>query len=160
MADIIVDGFTAIWWVPTLTLTAPTAAQVTAGTKIDQLVTAGGLEGFEASTATVDTTAFSSTFDTGVPGRVTYDGMAIVLKKQTATDTAFTTLSAFGTAGYIVIRDGVVATAAATAADKVDIFPVVTGQYSKLPREANSVLRYRVPFGRPSAQPVLNIALV
>ncbi len=159
MADIIVDGYTAVWWVPTITLNAPTAVQVTAGTRLDTTMTAGGMEGFEASTATVETTPFSATYDTGLPGRITFDGIALVLKKQTATDTVFTTLSARNSNGHIVVRDAVVASAAAAVGQKIDIYPATTGQYSFLPREANTVLRYRVPFGRPTAEPVLQIAL-
>lgn len=46
-----------------------------------------------------------------------------------------------GTAGYIVRREGMAFDAVFTAADEVETWPVKAGKRSKLPPEANSVLR-------------------
>jgi hypothetical protein len=148
MSDIIVDGQTRVAFVPTIAVpTAATVAELNAGTLLHWTLIPTGLEGFEPSTAEVDNTALASTFDTKLPGRGSFSGTGLVLKKQTATDTVFTLLSVFNTAGFIVIRDGVPADTAWTAADKYEAYPGRTGLYSMLGRgEANSLLRYRVPF--------------
>src|SRR5690349_11366527 len=115
MTDIIVDGQTAVWFVPTAANPAAiTMAELTAGKALHDLLVPTGLEGFEASTAEIDNTALSSKFDTKLPGRTSYSGTGLVLKKQTATDAVYNLLSVFGTTGFIVIRDGIdTATAAA-----------------------------------------------
>jgi hypothetical protein len=147
MTDIVVDGATKVSFVPTIaSLAAPTTAELNAGTALETILVAAGLEGFDPSNADIDTTSLASTFDTKLPGRVSFSGTALILKKQVGTDTAYVTLSVPLTVGYIVIRDGILATTAWTAAQKVDVFPVQLGQSAKMGRgEANSVLRYKVP---------------
>jgi hypothetical protein len=146
--DIIVDGRTKAQFVPTIAsaLLIPTAIEVNAGTPLEQLLIAAGLEGFEASTAEVDNTSLASTTDTNLPGRAAYSGTGLVLKKQSGTDTVWTTLTTFGTTGFIVIRDDLPATVAFAAGQKVAVYPIVTGQWTYIGRgDKNSMLRYRVP---------------
>jgi hypothetical protein len=147
MADIIVDGMTRVAYVPTGTPSAFTVAQLNAGQLLHWTLTPTGLEGFEPSTAEIDNTALASTFDTKLPGRGSFSGSGLVLKKQDGTDTIFNLLSVFNTAGFIVIRDGISADTAWTAGDKYESYPGRTGLYAMLGRgEANSLLRYRVPW--------------
>lgn len=147
MTDIIVDGQTAVWFVPTAANSAAiTTAEITAGKALHDLLVPTGLEGFEPSTAEIDNTALSSKQDSKVPGRGSYSGTGLVLKKQTGTDAVFNLLSVFGTTGFIVIRDGIDAATAAAAAQKYEAYPITTGYYGYVGRgEANSLLRYRVP---------------
>jgi hypothetical protein len=145
MADIIVDGMTRVAFVPTIAnVAAPTAAELTAGTYLGTVLTAGGMEGFEASTGEVDNTSYDSRFDTRLPGVSAYSGTRLILKKQTGTDTVFTTMTTFGTTGYIVIRDALDKDTAFAAAQKVNIYPITTGDWDYMSRERNSVLRYWV----------------
>ena len=147
MADIIVDGMTRVAFVPTISnIAAPTVAQLNAGTLLQSTLIPTGLEGFENTTAEVDNTSLASTFDTKLPGRQSFSGTGLVLKKQDGTDVVFNLLSVPNTNGYIVVRDGVSESTAWTIGDKVEVYPIRTASHSMLGRgEANSVLRYRVP---------------
>jgi hypothetical protein len=145
MGDIIVDGTVKVAFVPTIaSLAAPTTVEILAGDDIDTFITADGLIGFEPETAEVDTTALSSTFDTKRPGRASFSGTMLRLKKQTGTDTTYTTLVR-GTEGYIVVRRYVAAATAWAAADKVSVYPIQCGETKDLAPEANTTARYEVP---------------
>lgn len=146
MADIIVDGKTWVAFVPTIANpAAPTVAELVAGDVLHNNLIPTGLEGFETSTAEIDNTSLASTFDTKLPGRQSYSGTGLVLKKQSGTDDVFDLLTTPGTDGFIVIRDGVDVGTAPAAGDQVEVYPVRTGGFTMVGRgEANSVLRYRV----------------
>jgi len=147
MADIIVDGMTRVAFVPTIAnIAAPTVAELNAGTLLQSTLIPAGLEGFENTTADVDNTSLASTFDTKLPGRQSFSGTGLVLKKQDGTDTVFNLLSVPNTAGYIVVRDGVTESTAWAATNKVEVYPIRTAAHSTMGRgEANSLLRYRIP---------------
>lgn len=147
MADIVVDGMTRAYFVTTISnIAAPTVAELNAGTALTSTLVPSGLEGFENTTADVDNTSLASTFDTTLPGKSSFSGPALLLKKQDGTDTVYNALTTPGTNGYIVIRDGVAQATAWTIADKVEVYPVRTGRHSMVGRgESNTVLKYRVP---------------
>lgn len=153
MADIQVDGNTRVAFVPTIAnIAAPTVAELNAGTLLQSTLIPAGLEGWESTTADIDNTSLASTFDTKLPGRISFSGTGLVLKKQDGTDTVFNALTTPGTNGYIVIRDMTAQATAWTIADKVEVYPVRTGTHAVLGRgEANSLLRYRVPTSITSA---------
>lgn len=159
MADILVDGATKVAFVTTIAnIATPTLAELNAGVELQEYLRSDGLEGFEPTTAEVDNTSLASTFDTKVPGRTSFSGTGLVLKKQDGADTAFEALNTKGTSGYLVIRDGEDESVAWTAADVVSVYPCFTGQWAYLPREANSMLRYRVPLpisGEPNQTAVV-----
>lgn len=147
MADIIVDGMTRVAFVPTIAnIAAPTVAELNAGTLLQSTLVPTGLEGFENSTADVDNTSLASTFDTKLPGRQSFSGTGLVLKKQDGTDTVFNLMSVPNTNGFIAVRDGILEATGWVAAQKVEVYPIRTAAHSMMGRgEANSVLRYRVP---------------
>lgn len=147
MADIIVDGMTRVGFVPSIAnLAAPTTVELNAGTLLQSTLIPAGLEGFENTTADVDNTSLASTFDTKLPGRQSFSGTGLVLKKQDGTDAVFNLLSVPNTAGFIVIRDGIPESTAWTATNKVEVYPIRTAAHSTMGRgEANSLLRYRIP---------------
>lgn len=146
--DIVVDGKTRVFALPDTgqALTALTAAAINAGEALHDVLVPTGLEGFEGSTAEIDSTAMSSTFDTKLPGRTSFSGTNLVLKKQDGDDPAFDLLSVKDTPLIIVIMDGVDAEDPAAATQEYEAYPVRTGEFNYLGRgEANSLLRYRVP---------------
>lgn len=149
MADLIVDAATKVQFVPTIASAAfaPTMAEIAAGTSLELVLTKSGLKGFDPSTAEIDNTSLGSTDDTKVPGRVSYSGTALEVKKQTiGTDPAYAVLSVMNTTGFIVIRDGMPAATAFAAAQKVDVYPVQLGRTGKVGRgEENSLLRFLTP---------------
>lgn len=145
MADIVIDGKTRVWFVPSIAnLAAPTTTEINAGIPLEDTLKADGLVGFEAETAEVDTTSLASTFDTKTPGRAAFSGTMLRLKKQSGTDTAFDTLVR-GTEGYIVTRRYVAETVALASSDKVSVFPIACGETREPAPEANSVAVYEVP---------------
>lgn len=145
MADIPVDGMTRVAYVPAIAnKSAPTVAELNAGLLLQSLITADGLSGFEPSTADVDTTSLASTFDTLTIGRDSFSDTMLRLKKQDASDTAYTTLVR-GATGCIAIRRYIPEGTAWAAGQKVSIYPIICGSARELAPEANTVARYEVP---------------
>lgn len=145
MADIIVDGKTKVAFVPAISDTsAPTVAELTAGTELQDTLVPDGMEGFEPDPGEVDNTSFGSTFDTKLPGTSSFSGTRLVLKKQQGTDTVHTTLTAFDTGGFIAVRQGKDKATAWAASDDVQVFPIRTGAWAYMNPERNSVLKYWV----------------
>src|SRR5215467_1748746 len=144
MADIPSDGNTRVAFVSAIAnIASPTTSELNAGILLQSLVTADGLEGFEATTSDVDNTALNSTFDTKTIGRDQYSGTMLRLKKQSSGDTAFTTLVR-GTAGYIVIRRDIAETTAWTSTQAVEVYPITCGQRRRLKPEGNTLTRWEV----------------
>jgi len=157
--DIITDGRTKVWSVPSIAnIAAPTTAELNAGTAFEALLTPDGVVGFEPDTADVDNAALNSTFDTKLPGRAGFSGTALRMKKQSGTDTVYNTLIRDYVTN-IVIRRGTLASTAWTAADKVEVYPVQCGEVRNMPPEANSVQKYEVPV-KITTQPNLRATVV
>lgn len=116
------DGVMQLWFVPTLTLSAPTLAQVTAGTNLTPYLRSLTTP-FAGST--VDAATADSRFNSTVAGR--YGGQPLsatfTRDKLVADDDAYTTL-AFGTTGYWAVawRGGTGGSGALAATDRIDAF--------------------------------------
>lgn len=158
MPDIIGDGKEAWWWVPTIAnLNAPTAAEINAGIRISQWMTKDGATGFAPDTADAPTSGIESTFDTNVNGRRTFSGPRLRFKKQSGTDTAYTTLTPDAT-GNLVRRKSLAATTAIASAQPVQVFPVMCGEAAWLDVEDNMPERYDIPV-KITAEPKLRAAV-
>jgi hypothetical protein len=145
VADSLADGMTRVAYVPTISNNAaPTVAELNAGILLQQYITADGIEGYEASTAEIETTSVASTFDTKTIGRDSFSGTLLRLKKQTGTDTVYDTLVR-GVTGYTVIRRDVTETTVWTIGQKVEVYPIICGQAKFLKPEPNSIRKYEVP---------------
>jgi hypothetical protein len=146
VADIYGDGQVRVAYVPTIANNASaTTTELNAGILLHSLMTADGLEGFEATTAPVDTTSLDSTFDTSSIGRDSYSGTLVRIKKQTVgADTVKSTLTR-GTVGYIVIRRGIPATTAWTSAQQIEVYPIICGRRKDLKPAANTLLKFEIP---------------
>lgn len=149
MADIIIDGRVRVGWVSgangIANAAAPTTTELNSGMRLDALMTPDGLIGFDGDTAAVDTSSLSSSQNTSNAGRISRDGMALRLKRQDSSDTAFNTLT-YTTVGFIVVRRaGIDANTGWTSAQAVAVYPVQCGEYKPLAPEANSMDRYEVP---------------
>lgn len=157
MADVVLDGYVRVSFVPTIaTLAAPTVAELNAGTVLTSFLIPTGLEGFDPSQDSVDNTALDSTFNTMLPGRVNLQVMRLICKKQDGTDTIYNLLPP-NTSGNIVIRANGVLTGTAWASSQgpLAIYPGKTGQdYRVGVGEQNSLERRAYPWF-PSAQPNL-----
>jgi hypothetical protein len=158
VADVFADGNTRVAYVPAISnIALATVTELNAGILLQDVITSDGLMGFEASSATVDTSALSSKFDTAVPGRDQFSGTGVRLKKQTATDTIFNTLTK-GTTGYIVIRRGIDSNTAWASGQPLEVYPITCGREKRLAPTANSVEKYEIPTF-VSAQPNLRAAV-
>lgn len=159
MADVFADGNTRVAFVAAIaSQAAPTTTELNLGVLLQSFLTADGLEGFEATTAEVDTTSLASTFNTKTIGRDDYSGTLLRFKKQTVgSDTVRSTLTR-GTAGYIVIRRGISEATAWTSTQQIEVYPVTCGRRKEIKPEANSVFKYEVPTpitGSPSPDAVV-----
>lgn len=149
MADLVSDGYTKISWVPTIAnISAPTTTELGAGTSLESITTPDGLK-VDPSTAKVDTSNVSSTFNTEKVGRTSYDN-SITLKRQSGTDTVFTTTMRKNQTGYLVVRRNVAATTVWAAAQIVEVYPSECGEPQLASPAANEVQKYTVPLAMTS----------
>lgn len=154
MADIVGDGFIKVYSVLTIAdIAAPTVAELNAGLKAQDKITADGLIGFRPETADVDTSALDATFNTVLGGRASFSGMMWRLKKQDGTDTLYNTLIR-RYRFYAVIRRSVDSDTAWTVGDKVQVHPVECGETAWVDFEPNMLERFEVPL-KPYAEPNL-----
>ena len=145
MADIITDGRTKVWLVPTIAnIAAPTTSELNAGTSIEGLMTADGLIGFEPDTADVDNSALNSTFDTKLAGRASFSNTAVRLKKQAGSDTVYNTYVR-DIVVFVAIRRGTTASTVWATGDKVEVYPAITGETRNLPPASNEVQKWELP---------------
>jgi hypothetical protein len=143
MADIISDGMTKVSWVTTISnAAAPTAAELTAGVSLEALLTPDGL-GISTSTDAVDASSLASTQDAEIPGR-RKDSGNLTFKDQGEAAAPFTTFAS-RPAGYLVVRRGIAAATAWTAAQKVHVYPAQAGDRQPQPSAKNEVLKLVVP---------------
>ena len=141
MSDRIVDGYTTVWWVTTLSsTTTPTATQITAGVNLTSYITKDGLD-VSPDQDTVDTTSLNSLTETEDLGMAKVD-MSLTMKRQ-STDTAWTTFAS-NPSGYLVIRRGVANGTAATAAQKCEVYTARASNRIPLKPAKNEVEKFQV----------------
>jgi hypothetical protein len=158
MADITADGKTRVYWVTTIAnIQSPTTTELNAGIALQSTLTADGLNGFQPDTADVDTSSLDSTFNTVVNGRTSFSNTSLRLKKQSGTDTIFTTLVR-DTAGYVVIRRSVASTTAWTTAQGVEVYPALCAEVARMDPEPNTVERYEIGI-KVTSSPALRAAV-
>jgi hypothetical protein len=146
MADIIVDGKVKVWHVVSIAnRAAPTTAELNAGTQLEMLLTTDGLVGFQPETAEVDTSALGSTFNTKKPGRDSYTGTRLRLKKAAGTDALYNTLVKDFVTHIVVRRNGSTAATAWASTNAVEVYPVTCGQVANVDIEENTLQRYEIP---------------
>jgi hypothetical protein len=156
--DITSDGKTRVYWVTTIAnINAPTTTELNAGIALQSTQTADGLAGFRPDTADVDTSALDSTFNTTVNGRTSFSGTLLRLKKQSGTDTIFTTLIR-DTAGYVVVRRSIASTTAWASAQAIEVYPALCGEIARMDPEPNTVERYEIPI-KITSSPAMRAAV-
>lgn len=144
MADITSDGKTRVYWVTSIAnIAAPTTSELNAGIDLTSTMTADGLSGFNPDTADVDTSSLASTFTTNVNGRTSFSNTQLTLKRQSGTDTIFTTLVR-DTAGYVVIRRSIAQSTAWASSQGVEVYPALCEEVSRMDPAPNTVERYAI----------------
>lgn len=143
--DIVSDGRTRAFWVTTIaTQASPTVGELNAGIDLTNVLTADGLMGLQPDTASVDTSSLASTYNTGVPGRVSFSNTRVRLKRQSGTDTIYNTLT-FNTSGFLVVRRSVLYATAWTTGQAIEVYPAICGEIARNDPEPNTVERYEIP---------------
>lgn len=144
MADIVVDGKTRVFWVPSMANpNAGTTTELNAGLNLTSILTRDGLIGFGPETAEVDSTGLDATFEAKKAGTATFGETKLRLKKQSGTDTAYTTLT-YAAAGYVVIRRNISQSTAWASTQAYEAFPAECGYRMYLDPELNTLSRYEV----------------
>lgn len=158
MADITSDGKTRVYWVTSIAnIAAPTTTELNAGIDLTSTLTADGLSGLNPDTADVDTSSLASTFTTNVNGRTSFSNTQLTLKKQSGTDTIFTTLVR-DTAGFLVVRRSVAQATAWASAQGVEVYPALCEEVSRMDPAPNTVERYAIGL-KITASPSLRAAV-
>lgn len=144
MADLLSDGNVRVTFAVTIAnIAAPTTAELNAGTALEGLITPDGLD-IASTTAAVDTSSLNSTFTTQAAGRRSYD-IKLTFKRQTPTDTALN-LFPYRTVGFLVVRRTIAASSAWAASQKVESYPIQTGEASLIKPAANEVQKFESIF--------------
>jgi len=158
VADITSDGKTRVYWVPTVAnINAPTTTELNAGMDLTSTMTADGLSGFNPDTADVDTSSLASTFTTNVNGRTSFSNTQLTLKRQSGTDTIFTTLTR-DTAGYVVIRRSMTQSTAWASSQAIEVYPALCEEVSRMDPAPNTVERYTIGI-KITSSPALRAAV-
>lgn len=126
MSVVIIDGRVRVTACTAIAnIAAPTVAELNAGTALQGFITPDGLV-ITPSTGKVDVSNLGSKFTTNPAGRRAFD-ISVKFHHDSPTDTPFNLLP-YNTDTNIVVRRGVDATTAWTVADKVEVYPVNTGE--------------------------------
>lgn len=143
MGNLLVDGNVKVSWVPSVAnIHAPTVAELTAGTSLEQFITPPGYKN-KADTKPVPTSSLASTFDTEAAGRRTF-APNLELMRQTPTDPVYSLLT-YKAAGFLAVRKTLPNTTAWATGQVVQIFPVQCGQRQENDPAPNEVQMYTVP---------------
>lgn len=163
MADITADGKTRVYFVTAISnQNAPTTAELNAGIDLTGTVTADGLSGFQPNTADVDVSSLASVFTAVINGRTSFSNTQLTLKKQSGTDTIFTTLVR-DTAGFLAVRRSVAQATAWTSTQGVEVYPMVCEEVARMDPAPNTVERYiigiKITAGAAGTGPSLRAAV-
>jgi len=123
---VIIDGRVRVSWLTACaTTSAPTVTELNNGTALEGFITPDGLNiGME--TGGVNTSNLKSTFTTMRAGRKV-PSISIKFHHDSPTDTPYN-LVPYRTNGFLAVRRGVDATTAWATGDKVEIYPVESGE--------------------------------
>jgi hypothetical protein len=113
-------GFTKVAWVTTLTVSAPTAAQLNAGVRLETFVR--NMPNLPRAANLVDVATLDSKYEKRQVGTRGGEVISAEFLRDGTADTAYTTL-AEDTVGYFVVARKGIAGATFAAGDKIDIYP-------------------------------------
>jgi hypothetical protein len=125
MADYGFDGMIRAAFVPVLgDVDGPTVAELTAGVDLESRLTADGLS-IGSDTATIDTSKLNSTANSETIGRDSFTVSVTYVRGSGTEAEAVQEALIRGAAGYLCVRRDKVATLPWTAADSVEVYPVI-----------------------------------
>jgi hypothetical protein len=144
MAVVIIDGRVRVSWLTAVSnIAAPTTTELNAGTALEDKINPDGLN-ISASTNGVDISNLKSTFTTQRAGRRAFD-VSITGHHDDTSDTLYN-LFIYRTTGFLAVRRGVDATTAWTSTQKLEIYPLDTGERTEVPPKPDGTWDLTIPF--------------
>jgi hypothetical protein len=145
MPDIIGDGRERWDFVAAIAnIALVTTTEANGGLRISQWMTKDGATGFSPDTADAPTSSKESNFDTATNGRITFSNPRLRFKKQSGTDSVFTTLTQ-DTPGFLIRRNSILAPTAYSSGQLIQVFPIICSLWSELDQDDNMPERFDVP---------------
>lgn len=143
MSVVIIDGRVRVSWLTACANTSgPTVAELNAGTALQGFITPDGLNiGME--TGGVNTSNLGSTFTTMRAGRKV-PSITVKMHHDSPTDSPYN-LVPYRANGFLAIRRGVDATTAWATSDKVEIYPVESGEAQQEPPQPDGTWDFTSP---------------
>src|SRR5919199_4369544 len=136
------EEYTRIWWVTSISSkTAPTVAEIGAGTDISAFVPKDGLK-VGSTNNKVRNDDITSAFNAEIPGSYA-NAVTLTCFRDDSADTAWTLFQTRNTTGFLVVRRMLSVATAVAAAQKVEVYPAATGQ----PTLHDTAENERVKFG-------------
>ena len=139
MADYGFDGMIKASFVPIVAnVDAPTVAELTAGVPLEGRLTADGLQ-IGSDTASIDTSKLNSTANSETIGRDSYTVSVTYVRGSDPEAEAVQTGLVRGASGFLAVRRNKVSTLAFTAADEVELYPVICKRPNPTAPAANAL---------------------
>lgn len=150
-------GKSRFYWVPTIVsaLYVPTAAEVTAGSRLDASIS--DISGFTFGNNPINVPDMSKAFVGQINGEDASEDSSLTFYEDDTTNT-IRTLLAKGTNGFVVIFKSGTAGANPAAADKADVWPVIVASNAPQYTADNEAAKFLVKFSNKDA-PASDVAL-
>lgn len=158
MADMLNDGQIKVTFVPAIAnIAAPTTTELAAGTALECLITADGLE-IKTDEGVVEIPKLCETSMSQAPGRTTHGVTLTIVRKTIAGEDLGWSVLLRGTVGFLVIRPGLAYTTAYASTQKCVVYPGTVGERRLQKPEMNGVLKF-ISQWYVSSQPNLGAAV-
>jgi hypothetical protein len=143
MSVVIIDGRVRVSWLTACAnIAAPTVAEANAGTALEGFITPDGLD-IGMDTGGVDNSNLGSTFTTMRAGRKK-PTISITFHHDSPTDTPYNLLP-YRTTGFLLVRRGVDKTTVYAIGDKVEVYPVESGEATQVKPGPDSTWDFTSP---------------
>jgi hypothetical protein len=144
MARQVSEGKTNVYWCTAIaSKTAPTVAEITAGTAIVGFTTKDGIQ-VNINGNKVDSATLAETFDAQVVGSWGAD-VSLKLFRDNTADTAWN-LAVYGANGFLVIDRFRNSGTLPSVGNKVEVWPAQMGQPAPGNTATNEVMTFELPF--------------
>lgn len=144
MSVVIIDGRVRVTWMSACAnINAPTVAELNAGIALEGFITPDGLD-ISMDTGGVDNSNLGSTFTTSKAGRKK-PGVTITFHHDSPTDTPYNLLP-YRTNGFAAVRRGVDRTVAWASADKLEVYPLESGEAVQKKPAVDDTWDFTTPF--------------
>lgn len=148
MPTIPLDKKTRVTWVPLASgivdINAPTVAELTAGTDLQDFMTPDGLN-FPAATGSIDNSNLGSDMTTNRVGRRSISSASLKMQRQSQANDTVADMLAYLMEGFVVIRRGLDKAAAWAASQEVKVYPAQCGEASEPQSGPEQNWTYEVP---------------